>query len=91
MFFDAEQSKLILKAIADANWKTENPFDLGIPVLNTFNRLGATAKDGWKWKFGDDGNLVDQARKWVNDHVDSFRIKRYVSGRPHLPLTSDSK
>src|SRR5262249_31121127 len=44
----AEQSKLILKALAEADWSlAKEPFPSPSHPVNLFRRLGLTAKDGW--------------------------------------------
>jgi hypothetical protein len=44
----AEQSKLILKAIADADWKAVRPGPGAMNPMQAFYQLGLTDKDGWK-------------------------------------------
>ena len=53
MTVGAEESKLILKIIADADWKAIAPIGgnpgLAAPnALQAFYQLGLTDKDGWK-------------------------------------------
>jgi hypothetical protein len=45
---DAEQSKLILKAIAEADWKSVRPVPGATNPMQAFYQLGLTDKDGWK-------------------------------------------
>lgn len=46
----AEESKLILKALAEANWshQVRPGADLGASPMTVFYQLGLTDKDGWK-------------------------------------------
>lgn len=43
----AEESKLILKAIAEADWKQVRPGPGGMNAMSAFYQLGLTDKDGW--------------------------------------------
>jgi hypothetical protein len=51
---DKEESKLILKVLADTDWKAGNVVGPGGPAfgapnaLSAFYQLGLTDKDGWK-------------------------------------------
>ena len=44
---DADESKLILKAIAEADWKQVRPGPGGMSAMNAFYQIGLTDKDGW--------------------------------------------
>jgi hypothetical protein len=44
---DADQSKLILKALAEADWKQVRPGPAGMNAMTAFYQLGLTDKDGW--------------------------------------------
>ena len=73
----AEQSKLILDALAGADWKKPNP---QAPLLNPqamFYRLGVTPKDGWNQP-KDFRNFPDEAKKWLKDNAGKYHIKRFV-------------
>jgi hypothetical protein len=91
---DAKESKLILKAILDADW-TPKPIRFGDPTPNPqqlFYQLGATVKDGWQPpqpkrvitpgqppRFIFDPQAVPNAmRTWLREHLDTFRIQRFV-------------
>jgi hypothetical protein len=85
----AEQSKLILEALADADWtKTNDPNLRGGPQ-QYFLRLGVTEKDGWKMPMRIDPKtgrtLVDYqgipaaAKKWCKDNAGTYRIQRFVA------------
>jgi hypothetical protein len=73
----AEQSKLILTALAGADWKKPN---VQAPTLNPqalFFRLGLTVRDGWTPP-KDFRNFPDEARKWLKDNAGKYRINRFV-------------
>lgn len=73
---DAEESKLILLALAEADWN--KPFTVNEPAPRTvFSRLGVTAKDGFTPpKVAKE--YPDAAKKWLKDNADKYRIQRYV-------------
>jgi hypothetical protein len=75
---DAAESKLILNAIATANWKPArlgetNPYQL-------FLQLRVTPADGWtapkNVKTQDD--LKSAVQTWIREKGDNYRIKRFV-------------
>lgn len=78
----AEQSRLILLALAEADW-TKAPIHTRHP-LRTFNRLGLGEKDGWKeWKDLEkvsQQQLSDQARQWLKANAGTYRIHRFIEG-----------
>jgi hypothetical protein len=85
----AEQSKLILQALAEADWS--KPDDASpISPENLFLHLGLTDKDGWKAHLRP-GILADKntfakyhkdlaadAREWLKTNGEKYRIKRIV-------------
>jgi hypothetical protein len=79
---EAEESKLILQAIANSNWNVRTPpLRLGQPVPMTpqglFRQLGVQPQDGWTPPL--DFRLYNAAaKKWLKDNADTFLIKRYV-------------
>jgi hypothetical protein len=76
---DADQSRRILRAMADADWKACPPEMFGIHPLTLFPRLGMTEKDGWK-----DRNTAEYsaaAEAWTKEHVDTFSIMKYVPSK----------
>ncbi len=73
---NAEQSKLILEALAEADWNKFDPMTRVAP-LQYFYRLGITPADGW----AEPANFMernDAAKKWLKDNAGKFRIKRFV-------------
>jgi hypothetical protein len=75
---DATQSKLILLALADAEW-SKFILDNTVSVQTLFGQLGPTAQDGWNASIGYDAKGYEMAvKKWLNDNADTFRIKAFV-------------
>jgi hypothetical protein len=79
---DAEQSKLILKALAQGDFnKPITATDLS--AQQVFFRLNLTEKDGWKP--GPFKNFQTEfpaaAKKWLKDHAETYRIERFVSDK----------
>ena len=79
---DAEQSKQILQALADADWAPKAPVPGVIGYALTpqvaFFRLGLTEKDGWKQP-QDVKQIADAAKAWLKDNADKYRIERFVA------------
>jgi hypothetical protein len=74
---DAGESKLILKAIAEADWNAR-PTTPGEATPQTlFYRLGLTPQDGWTPP-KNAKELPDAMKKWLTDNADSYRITRFV-------------
>jgi hypothetical protein len=76
---DAEESKLILAAIAEGDWN--QPFRFGeMSPMQLFNQLGLTEKDGWKppQQVRNPQDFPNAAREWLREHRDSYRIQRVV-------------
>jgi hypothetical protein len=73
---DAEQSRLILAAIAEGDWSVEvGPAQ--ITSLSLFLRLGLGEEDGW----AQPRKLEDwpaAAQVWLRKHATSYRIQKYV-------------
>ena len=73
---DAEQSRLILAAIAEGDWSVEGG-PAQITSLSLFVRLGLREEDGWVQP----RKLEDwpaAAQKWLQKHASSYRIQKYV-------------
>ena len=79
---DAEQSKQILQALADADWapKVGGPFGFRLTPQSVFFRLGLTPKDGWTQP-KDFNQTADEAKKWLKDNADKYRIERFVADK----------
>ncbi|MCS7047560.1 MAG: hypothetical protein NZO58_14480 [Gemmataceae bacterium] len=78
---DADESRLILKAIAEADWKTKRKFGQLHP-LELFQMLGLTEKDGWQQprNIRNVEELYPPAQAWLRDHPD-YRIFKIVPAR----------
>jgi hypothetical protein len=83
---DAELSKLILEALAEADWKNAEPVMFGLYPATLFWMLGVTEKDGWTPPMIEVGSpkqidvekLPGAAKKWCKDNADKYRVKRLV-------------
>ncbi len=74
----AEESKLILTALADADWKKPNPQFFRLNPQGLFYRLGVTAADGWTPP-KDFRTFPDEAKKWLKANAGKFRVKQFVA------------
>jgi hypothetical protein len=77
---DADESKLILAALAEAEW-LKNDSEMGIRPWMLFTKLGLTAKDEWTPPNRPQNylqELTDSGKAWVAKHKDSYRIQRFV-------------
>jgi hypothetical protein len=75
---DAEESKLILSALADGDWTKEQSLD-NLPPSSAFSRLDLTEKDGWKSRPARNAPpaaFADAAKAWLQGHAESYRIQR---------------
>jgi hypothetical protein len=74
---DAAQSKLILLALADADWSVQ---DYRAPVNPTilFNRLPDKEKFGWKPPAAL-GQFPAAAKAWLKDNAEKYRVQRFVN------------
>jgi hypothetical protein len=90
---DKEESKLILKAIADADWKQVRPAPGAANAMNAFYMLGLTDKDGWvppKFVRPQPGQPpIDFAAvqkeafvKWLGGPGKDYQIKKVVAKKP---------
>jgi hypothetical protein len=76
---DAEESKLILQALGDADWQTTWNFtSLRVHPQQLFGRLGVSAKDGFTIPKG--VNYQAAAQAWVRENAQKYRIQRFVAG-----------
>jgi hypothetical protein len=76
---DATESKLILKVLAEADWAAAGAGPRGFQMTPQalFYQIGATEKDGWKPPT-DFNQFPAEAKKWLNDNAEKFRIERFV-------------
>jgi hypothetical protein len=78
---DAEKSKLILRALADADWTPSKDFTKLTPLM-VLHRLGLTNKDGFMPTKREPEAYAAYARQWVRDHADTYRIQKFVAAKP---------
>lgn len=90
---DAAESKLILTAIAEADWNQNQPnkpqsWYMTRPQ-NLFYQLNLTPADGWTQPQPNKQNpqnfqneLQAAMKKWLTDNADKFVIKRFIDGGP---------
>jgi hypothetical protein len=75
---DATESRLILEALAAADWKRELGQDGFADPLSLFYQMGGASKDSGYTPPKDFKDVPESAKKWVKDNVSSFRIQRFV-------------
>jgi hypothetical protein len=74
----ARESGLILKALAEADWKKIDPaLGYQLSPRAVFVWLGVTEKDGFVWP-ANVRDFPDAARKWLRENAGSYRIRRFV-------------
>jgi hypothetical protein len=72
----AAESKLILAALAEADWG-ERSRDQLLGPQNLFYQLGLTAKDGWVQP-RDFNQTAAEAKRWLKDNAAKYKMTRYV-------------
>jgi hypothetical protein len=73
---DASQSRRILAALAEAEWKEEEA-PLELSPLSLFMRLDLTPEDGWMPP-GTITGQITAAKKWLSENGDKYLIQKYV-------------
>lgn len=80
---DAEESKLLLKVLAEANWSDVNEAITSIMYpphpYRTFLQLGVTKADGYDppVKSPDFRDTLRSTQSWLRDNQEKYRIKRF--------------
>jgi hypothetical protein len=76
---DAAESKLILKAMSEGEWK-QGVFNAAIPApFELFNRLGLTPNDGYSpVNIRTQPELFTAMQKWLDENNGKYRIQKYV-------------
>jgi hypothetical protein len=75
---DPELSKLILQALAEANW-SKAILDNTVTPRRLFAQLNPTAKDGWNpQNLASGKDLEMEMKKWLADNAASYRISTYL-------------
>ncbi|MBX9680261.1 MAG: hypothetical protein K2X38_15990 [Gemmataceae bacterium] len=79
---DAETSKLILKALRDADWNQQpGRFNQTHP-MNVLFQLGLTEKDGFRPGGDTPAQTHQAAQQWLDANMNTYRIQRFVSQPP---------
>jgi hypothetical protein len=73
---DADESKLILKTLAEADWNAKPAVPQLTPQM-AFGQLAVGPKDGWTPP-ADGTKYAEAARQWLKDNADKYRIQRFV-------------
>jgi hypothetical protein len=77
---DARESRLILEALAEADWAKAAP-DFRVTPQRLFAQLGATPQDGWQPKpFKDMKEYETAVKTWLREHAGTFRIQALTQG-----------
>jgi hypothetical protein len=77
---DAEESKLILQTLADADWSIRIASGVSAARMEpqrTFMTLDLQAADGWKQP-EDYDEYPAAAKKWLKEHAATYRLRKYV-------------
>jgi len=78
---EAARSKLILEALAAADWTPSTDFTRLSPLM-VLHRLPLTEKDGWKPPPPQDQKAyAAYAQQWVKEHAGTYRIPRFVADK----------
>jgi hypothetical protein len=84
----ADESKLILHILTDADWAMKNTPGGPLGYLMTpqalFGQLGLTDKDGWTQP-KDFKEVPEAAQKWLKKNADTYRIQRLVPDKAVKP------
>jgi hypothetical protein len=78
---DAEQSRLILKAILEADWAPapRHPGAAEPTPQQVFYQLGLSPQDGWRPPTASNPQQVNEAMQaWLRSHLDTYRVQRYI-------------
>jgi len=76
----ADESKLILKAMAEGDW-TVGRFNATVPnPYELFNQLGITVNDGYKLvNVRNQQDITQAMQKWITENSDKYVIKKLVA------------
>jgi hypothetical protein len=77
---DAEESKLILKALAEGDWKQANMFNQPIQSpFQLFNQLGINQQDGYNTAgLRTQQDILAAQQKWLDENKDKYRIQKWA-------------
>jgi hypothetical protein len=71
------QSKLILQALAEADWTPTTDYTQLSPSM-VLHRLPLTAKDGWEPPKMDAKAYAAYAQQWLKDHAGTYQLHKFV-------------
>jgi hypothetical protein len=72
------ESKLILEALAEADWKADRgPFGYAMNPQNMFFRLNLMPADGWNQP-RDFNTIEAEAKKWLKANAGKYQLTRHV-------------
>jgi hypothetical protein len=76
---DADESKLILQTMLDADW-TKVDADTGTNPQAMFYMINPTKEEGWQppQNITQPNQIIDAMKGWVKDNVSTYRIKKFV-------------
>jgi hypothetical protein len=75
---DADESKLILQTLVNADWKANADFRSIRPApWQLFQKLGVTAKDGYAPQPG--VNYQAAMQSWLSENAQKYRIQRFAA------------
>jgi hypothetical protein len=73
----AEESKMLMSNLAEANWAINNPrLGYQLSPRAMFARLGATAADGWTAPAAE--KFEEAAKAWLKENAGKFKIQGYI-------------
>ncbi len=74
----AEESKLILLGLTEANWNAPRQFG-SLNPQQAFFQLGLTPQDGWKQPQVGGPQFEAICKDWLKANAEKYRVKRYVA------------
>jgi hypothetical protein len=77
---DADESKLILQALAEGEWQAQGNFaSLQVNQARLFNMLGVSKADGFAPPQG--ANFQTAAQTWLRENAGKYRVQRNVADK----------
>jgi hypothetical protein len=84
----APETKLLLTALAEADWNKVSPRNYKLNAQALFFKLGATEKDGWKTP-KEYTKIAPAAKKWLKDNAGKFKMTRYARERVSTEVSEE--
>jgi hypothetical protein len=82
---DVEQSRLIVQAIADADWNNVDP-QTQLNPAQVFQRLALTEREGWRLPpqgFRAQQEHADHVKQWLKGPGANYRMLRFLPNKKH--------